>query len=200
MNVTNSQYFTFNVNNSLLLVGPTGTGKTEFVRKYLRRLEAGFTPEQMKYAIFDMKVVEFDTKYEEGAKKEYLYCDVVTDAVKGLDVLEELATLSDERISKQLTTPFIFVYIEECDMACVDQARFDDAVIKINQNAKVANMKLIYSTSRPAKDTISKALLHSFELLLAAHLASDADYEYLEIPKVQLTAPFDFSLTERSIH
>lgn len=78
MNITNSDYFTFNVHNSALIVGQTGTGKTEFVRSMLRRYEKAYTPEQMKYVIFDLKLVEFATHRpdgsidEDGAKEEYL--------------------------------------------------------------------------------------------------------------------------------
>ena len=68
-------------------------------------------------------------------------------------------------------------------MAMVNQERFSKSVMTINNNAKQANMKLIFSTSRPSPDVIPRPLLESFDLIIAGELSSDADYEYLGVPK-----------------
>ena len=72
-------------------------------------------------------------------------------------------------------------------MACRDQNRFDNALITINQNAKKANMKLIYSTSSPRTDTVSKKLLNSFDLVLSGILPyAKWLYDYYSISQKQL--------------
>lgn len=201
--ITNADYFTFNVDNSIFLAGQTGTGKSEFVRRYIRRIEKAYTPEEMQYVIFDLKQVEFSTHFastgevnEKGAKAEYLYKDVIFDPNEGLDVLEELADLSDERIKGSITKPFLFIYIEECDMAMVNQERFSKSVMTINNNAKQANMKLIFSTSRPSPDVIPKPLLASFDLVIAGELASDADHEWLGVPKPKTWERYSFVVVD----
>lgn len=166
MNITNSDHFTFNLDNSALLVGQTGTGKTELVRRYIRRLERAFTKNEMKYVIFDMKVVEFDSNYEGGAKEEYLLHSVITSPQEGMAYLEELAKLAMQRATGNILKPFIFIYIEECDIAAVHHERFEQAVVTINKQAKNANMKLIFATSRPSCDIITPVLRDSVTLPL----------------------------------
>lgn len=198
MNTTNKDYFTFNVHDSALVVGQTGSGKTELVRQYVRRLEAAFTPDQMKYVIYDLKQVEFDPAYEGGAKQEYLYSPVRTGIPEDMDYLEELATLAEVRTTQNNPAPFLFIYIEECGLAAQYPDRFHKAVISINNNAKDANMKLIFSTSRPSPDIITPELRDSFDLLLVGTLASRADEETLGA-RGSLTT-HDFIVKEQRTH
>ncbi len=195
MNITNKDYFTFAVDNSLLLVGQSGSGKTELVKTLLRRYEAALSPKQLRYALFDMKAVEF-AQAGSDYKPEFLYCDVITDPTIGLGKLDELATLSQERATSGSAHPMLFIYIEECDMAAIDQARFDGAVITINNNAKKATMKLIYSTSRPSSDVISQALVASFDLIMTGSLASEADAKHLGVPHRSIVEKYSFLVTQ----
>ena len=81
-------------------------------------------------------------------------------------------------------------------MAFTDQSRFDNAVIKINKHAKQANIKLVYSTSRPSPKTISMKLLDSFDLIVVGDLANDRDYTYLGVPKNINLPPYSFMIVE----
>lgn len=182
MNITDKDHFTFNVHNSALVVGQTGAGKTELVRQYMRRLERAFTPEQMKYVIYDHKRAEFSTDAKGGAKQEYLYTDVNWGGPDGMDYLEELAELSIARAEADEPQPLLFIYIEECDLAAQFPGRFHTAVITINRHAAAANMKLIFSTSRVSRDIITPELRDSFDLILAGNLASSYDEETLGTP------------------
>lgn len=196
MNKTNKDYFTFNVHNSALVVGQTGSGKTELVRQYIRRLEQAFTPEQMKYVIYDLKVVEFDPKWEGGAKEEYLYTSVRTGKPEDMDYLEELAELAEKRTAEESPQPMIFIYIEECDLAVQYPDRFHDAVMRINTNAKRANMKLIFSTSRPSSDIIPSDFRDSFDLILSGTLASEADEKTMGVSGATSLPAHEFIVKE----
>ncbi len=204
MNITNRDYFTFNVDNSLLLVGQTGSGKTELVKTLIRHPEWTHSPTPIQYALFDMKACEF-TRPGADYPAEQLYFDIVTDPTVGLDRLDELAQLAEIRSNEVSSQPvsfevskhqMLFIYIEECDMAAVDQARFDKAVIAINTHAARANIKLIYSTSRPAPDVVSKQLIASFDLILAGQLASKADADYVGVPYRETADPFSFLVSQ----
>jgi len=195
MNKTNKDYFTFNVHDSALVVGQTGSGKTELVRQYIRRLEQAFTPEQMKYVIYDLKVVEFDPRWEGGAKQEYLYTPVRTGKPEDMDYLEELAQLAEKRAAEE-PQPMIFIYIEECDLAVQYPERLHSTVTKINANAKRANMKLIFSTSRPSPDIITPNFRDSFDLRLSGTLASEADERTMGIPGATSLQPHEFIVKE----
>ena len=202
MNITNKDYFTFNVDNSVLLVGQTGSGKTELVRQLIRRLESAYSPNEMKYVIYDLKCCEFYTHgingemNLNGAKEEYLYTSVRSGTPAGFDYLDELAVLAKNRAAQENPTPMLFIYIEECDLAATDQARFDKAVITINRHAKQANMKLIYSTSRPAPDVVSKEIIASFDLILSGSIHSRVDAKHLGIPYRNNVDPYSFLVTQ----
>lgn len=196
MNITNKDYFTFNVHNSALVVGQTGSGKTELVRTYIQQLEETYTPDQLQYAIFDLKMVEFQRKGTVGAKEEYLLHPVLSGGDQGIEYLDALADLSQARANADNTTPFIFIYIEECDLAMQYPGRFHDAVIRINHNAKKANMKLIFSTSRPSTTIVTKDLLNSFDLVLSGTLSSEVDERTVGIPGATKLNQYEFAIRE----
>jgi DNA segregation ATPase FtsK/SpoIIIE-like protein len=191
MNITTADPFTFDKSNTMFLTSQTGTGKTEFVRRTIHKFEDAYTPKEMQYVIFDLKAVEFIG--EDNHKPEYLYFSIITDSNYGLEKLEELAAIAEARTTLRYN-PILFIYIEECDISCLDQQRFDNAVIKINKSAKQANIKLIYSTSRVASDTISKELLESFDSIATGKLYDDASYAYLGVPKVKNQPPNSFTI------
>lgn len=191
MNITNADYFTFNVDNSIFIAGQTGSGKSFLVHKLIDRLQQALSPNEVKFVFFDLKQIEFN-----DTNTDYLYCDVIKDPEIGLQKLDDLAQLSEERLKSKETKSQIFIYIEECDMAAVDQKRFDKAVTKINTNAKEANMKLVYSTSRPALDVVSKGLLASFDLIMAGQLASGVDAKHLGVPYSEKLEPYSFLVSQ----
>lgn len=180
MNTTNADYFTFNAHNTMLLIGQSGSGKSYLVHKLVDRYIQSHTPDELKFAIFDMKQVEFVTP--EDINSNYLLFDVVLDPTSGLDKLDELVRIAQNRAGKNTTSPLIFVYIEENDMAHVDLSRFEEALISLNRVAKDANIKVIYSTSSPSPESVSDKLAESFELILSGTIRSD-DAERLEIGK-----------------
>lgn len=198
MNITNKDYFTFNIHNSALVAGQTGTGKTELVRQYIRRIEQAFTPEQMQYVVYDLKAVEFDPKWEGGTKEEYLYTPVRTGKPEDMDYLEELAELAKSRSRADGPTPFLFIYIEECDLAAQYPDRFHQAVMTINSLAAKANIKLVFSTSRPSRGIIPADFRDSFDLILYGRLASTTDEVTLGAYGATTLNPYEFLVKERA--
>lgn len=196
MNITNASYFTFNVDNTMFLTGQTGSGKSVLQDKLIDGLVNGHTPESLQFVLLDMTSVDFEDLREKH--KEFVQKYVAIDSEEGLRVLEEMAKLSQVRIDESVTKPLIFICIEECDMAFIEPPRFENALMKINTNAKKANMTLIFSTSRPAPDVISKQLMNSFDLIVAGQLASDADHEYLGVPKSQNVEPYSFTIIDNN--
>ena len=197
---TNADYFTFNVHHSLLLTGQTGSGKSELVRRYIRRLEKAFTPEQMQYVLYDLKQCEFPTSHKDGAKEEYLYTPVRTGTPEDMTYLEELADLAQARADgNEAKDKLLFIYIEECDMAYAHPDRFTPAVMKINRYAQQANMKLVFSTSRPDPKFMTPDFRDSFDLILSGHLASEYDEETLGIHDTHgIIFPYEFIVKENA--
>lgn len=187
MSTVNADEFIFDKGNSILLVGQTGSGKSYLAHVFIDKLKRAYSVDEIKFALFDLKRAEFD-KNEIG--EEYLLFDIQIGDEHSFEKLDELASLAKQRASEKTKSPLIFVYIEECDMACADQERFDNALILINNYAGDAGMKLIYSTSSPRTDTISKKLMDSFDQILVGALP-DGQYEYLNI-KPQSIQEFEF--------
>jgi DNA segregation ATPase FtsK/SpoIIIE-like protein len=195
MNITNSDFFTFNVHNTMFLTGETGSGKSVLQDKLIVKMVAAHSPDTLQFVLLDMTAVDFSFLKDEHP--EYIQRNIEIKSDDGLDMLDELAELSEKRVSEAITKPLIFLCIEECDMAASDQKRFDAALMKINHNAKQANLKVIYSTSRPSADVISKQLLNSFDLIVAGKLASKADNKYLGVPSVIYDfPPYGFAVIE----
>lgn len=153
---------------SLFITGQTGSGKSYLVHKMIESLEETFGSE-LKYALFDLKQIEFQ---REGVDyhSQYLLFGVVTNSELGLERLEYLARIASMRLRMKENLPRIFIYIEECDMAYLDQQRFDKAVIAILEHAHETHMQLVYTTSRPSHDTISKNLLKHFDRVLLGNI------------------------------
>lgn len=195
MNITNAEYFTFNVDNSMLLVGQTGTGKSVLEDKYIERLLKSYTSDKLQFILLDMTGVDFGQLRDNHP--DYIKEDVSFDSGKGLDVLEVTAHLAEERAASGTIEPLLVLLIEECDMAAIDQEHFDSLLVKINNVASEANMKVIYSTSRPAPDVVSRKLLESFDLILAGTLV-ETDYDNLGIKKPDEHPAYDFVVTQKS--
>ena len=81
-------------------------------------------------------------------------------------------------------------------MAAIDPVRFQAAITKINTNAKEANIKLIFSTSRPSPDIIPKNLLKTFDLTVSGVLASQADHDHLGVPVNNDQKNYEFIIVE----
>lgn len=182
--VTTAEYFTFNVNNSAFITGQTGCGKSYLVEQLIRRYSKDKTKNDIQWAFFDFKQIDFDYLSKELRIEDQLLFPVIFSPEQAIEKLEEMARLSEERVKSHITNPLIFICIDECDAAVFDTERFSNALITINKNAKNANMKLLYDTSRPSPDdVIPKRLLDSFELVLLGQQASNNNYAALGFDK-----------------
>lgn len=192
-----AQSFDLDSANSILLLGQTGSGKSYFVHEIIKKLEKRYNPEQLKYALFDLKQVEFEER-SGNYKPEYLLFGVIKDtSVIAFARLEYLARMAENRVRMKEDQPRVFVYVEECDLAVTDQKRFDTALIKIMENAKAANMWLIYSTSRIDKQTVSKNLIKCADALLVGKLYDDGT-KYLGIESTKNIKPYHFLVAKSS--
>ena len=177
MNVTTSEYFTFNVDNSLLLVGKSGSGKSVLCEALFKRYINAKSPDELRFVILDMTGVDAEILRDEHP--EYIEELIEFDTDKAFNSLEKYAKLAAE--GREGEHSQLFIFIEECNMPRANQARFDSLVETINKNAKKANMKLIYSTSVINPDTISKRLMKSFDLILVGHQYDSEARKYLGV-------------------
>jgi hypothetical protein len=194
MNVTTSEYFTFNVDNSLLLVGQSGSGKSVMCEALFKRYVNAKTPKELRFVILDMTGVDAEILRDEHT--EYIEELIEFDTDKAFDSLEKYAELAVS--GRKNESSLIFIFIEECNMPRVDQARFDRLVETINKNAKKANIKLIYSTSVIQPDSISKRLMKSFDLMLVGHQCDSEARKYLSVPDMDDFFEYGFIIKEKT--
>ncbi len=172
--------------SSILLVGETGTGKSELVHTILGQLKSSYTPEEVSFVLFDLKQTEFQDE-----DVTYLHKDIITSASAGVRALRELVEYADLRIRKKQKYPAILVYIEEADISVNHQEKFDNLLISLLGKAKAANYCIIYSTSRISSQTVSKKLLIHFEIILASRLPLHAS-KYLNISDTSNVEKYSF--------
>ena len=196
MNKTDRDYFTFNVGNSILLVGQTGSGKSFLLDALFERFVKAKKPEELQFVIFDMTLFEV-MNIREGYPE---YIDLVVtpethESEETMGILEKYAELA--KTGRPDGTTEIVILIEECDMAAAYPGRFHEAVMTINNNAAKANMKLIFSTSRPSRDIVPADFRDSFDIILCGLLASKYDEETLGVPGGSgNTTPYSFIVKE----
>ena len=184
--IVNKNNFSIGDDSSILLVGESGTGKTELVKSLISKLKNEYNPEEVKFVLFDLKQVEFLDE-----SKKYLFKDIILDTPKGVRVLRELVEEANNRIDANKKFPAIVIYIEECDIAAQFQDKFDKLMISLINKSKQANFCVIYSTSSVRKDTISYDLLKHFDVILASTL-NIAATKYLGIDDTSNIERYNF--------
>jgi DNA segregation ATPase FtsK/SpoIIIE-like protein len=177
----------------MLLIGETNTGKSVLIDKLTDNLVKSLSRQELQFVLLDMTGVDFWKLRDEH--QEHILCDIKFHSQTGLAMLEELAEMVEER-AKSNPEQLIMILIEECDIALLDQERFDTAVMRINKSAQLANIKLIYSTSRPGPNEVSGKLAQSFDLILAGKLER-VYRDRLELPVPHDLGQYDFTVTER---
>lgn len=161
MNIINLRFFDTDSTNSLLVVGGSGTGKSNLINAIIRlHYLKTYSPEQVKFLLLDFKQTEFH-----DFPQDYLYSSIVVDTDTALDKLDEISKLVKAKKNHK-NRPLIFVCIYECDATVANQEKFDNAVSNINRNARTANIKLVYVTQSPRNDTVSQNLASSFDLII----------------------------------
>ncbi|HRN96983.1 MAG TPA: hypothetical protein PLZ58_00830 [Candidatus Saccharibacteria bacterium] len=111
---------------------------------------------------------------------EYIEELVEFDAEKAFKVLEKYAIIARE--GRKGKKSQLFIFIEECNMARLDQNRYEKLISEINLFAESANMKLLYSTSVITSQTTSRQLREAFDVALIGRQADSKTRLYLGVP------------------
>ncbi len=178
MNITSADYFTFNTGNSLLLVGKTGCGKSVLCETLFKRFIQAKKPDELRFVILDMTGV--DAEILRDKHPEYIEELVEFDAEKALEVLERYAELAKSGRPNEKAE--LIIFIEECNMARLDQNRYEKYFTEITSHAQSANIKIIYSTSVISPQTVSKRLIGACEVILVGHQYDSEARQYLGVP------------------
>jgi hypothetical protein len=102
------------------------------------------------------------------------------------------------RIRMKETSPSIFVYIEEFELAFEDQTRFDNAVTGILEKSKETSISLVYSSSRAADErAVSPRLFDAFSTILVGDLPSKEEADKYGV-NIACDNRYDFRVVTKS--
>ena len=163
----------------LLIAGTTGSGKSVCVNGIICSILMRATPEEVKLAMVDPKVVELSVY--NGIP--HLMCPVVSDPKKASVLLQKMVQEMEDRYrkfgdtkTKNIETyneyverynknhssdqmeklPFIVIIIDElADLMMVAAKEVEDSILRITQKARAAGMHLIVATQRPSTEVIT---------------------------------------------
>ncbi|MBQ6477333.1 MAG: cell division protein FtsK [Bacilli bacterium] len=162
----------------LLIAGTTGSGKSVCVNGIICSILMRATPEEVKLAMVDPKVVELSVY--NGIP--HLMCPVVSDPKKASVLLQKMVQEMENRYSmfgdtktknietyneyvekynkshddKKEKLPYVVIIIDElADLMMVAAKEVEDSILRITQKARAAGMHLIVATQRPSTEVIT---------------------------------------------
>ena len=179
-------YSSLQKENSFLITGTVGTGKSMFLNDMLITFLYTKTPEELKMILIDPKKVEF-SNYNDIP---YLLTPVVTNINNAFRILEKLIVeiedrcdkfnnikvkniqkyneLIEEKLKKDSKSelnkmPYILVVIDELsNLLFVDKTKFIELITKISSMSRTTGIYLIATTNQPyAVEKELKEALHS---------------------------------------
>lgn len=162
----------------LLIAGTTGSGKSVCVNGIICSILMRATPDEVKLAMVDPKVVELNGY--NGIP--HLMCPVVNDPKQASILLQKMVAEMENRYrafektrvkniesynkyideynsknsDKLVKMPFIVIIIDElADLMMVAAKEVEDSILRITQKARAAGMHLIVATQRPSTEVIT---------------------------------------------
>lgn len=150
--------------NNLLVVGRPGSGRFNFINRYINDLTHSYTFEQLRLTFVDPKAVLLD----EYKWLPHTLFGVVSKEEDLRKVLNWTSHEIDQRLEKDLKrTPVVIIIDEIADFIVSDPDYFESAIIKIAQNSDQTNIYLVLSTSRIDKVILTDNLRQFFQWRVA---------------------------------
>ena len=92
-------YEDFSDVTGMLVSGTTGSGKTSFIRSLISEIMMKYTPEEVKFVIYDSRGVDYNV-FEQTP---YLITPVITDSKEAITAIESIILESKSRIENYST-------------------------------------------------------------------------------------------------
>lgn len=170
----------------VLVAGETGGGKSVLLHTMIASLIHGYSPEEIKFVLIDLKHVEF-TFYEDIS---YLQLPVIYDSENALNGLKWLVNEMDKRFKlfKQHRVRDISAYndrvgnlhrivviIDEYANLILTNKESEKELIKLAQMARAAGIHLILSTQKPSKEVVTPLIKANIPTRIALSVSSHYD-------------------------
>ncbi len=178
---------------SLLVVGATSSGKSNFLHLILRALSSKLSPDQLKFVLVDpkrsefgiyknsphlMRIVASDPKETSAA---FRAVSVEIEDRFGLFERERVRNISEHNKGRSDCLPYIFLVVDELSDAMLqeDGAEIRKAIITTAQLGSGAGIFFVLSTSSIKKSVIPEDILANIGSVISFRVISKKDSEYI---------------------
>jgi DNA segregation ATPase FtsK/SpoIIIE, S-DNA-T family len=187
-----SHFLDLKENNSLLIAGATGSGKSQFLHSSIYTLMKKLTPDEIKFVLIDPKRIEF-AAYKNSP---YLYTEIITDQEKAIETLSTVKNEINRRFKLLANSnavdidsynelydkklPYIFILIDELsDLMLINAQECEKNIIEIMQRGEAVGVYQIIATSRPSVEVITDKISGNALQRIAFSTASQKDSEVI---------------------
>lgn len=147
----------------ILMGGSTGSGKSILEETIISTLATFYTPEQLKFFLVDMKLVELQ------AYEGFPYLQASVNGFPTESVFHSLEVLIEEK-NKRLSIkndfnkyPYIIAIIDTfSDLMAFDSKKFQDIIVKLIDKASEVKIHVIMSDSRISPDLYTDQIVRLF--------------------------------------
>lgn len=150
--------------SNLLVVGQTGSGRFNFINRYINDLARSYMPDQLRIILVDTKAVLFD-HYKDLPHLLFGIVSKNDDLHKALDwVCRETNTRLE---IEEKRTAVVIIIDEVADLVIKDSQYIENVVEKITKCSDQTDIYLVLSTARTDEVILSDKILSCFSNRLA---------------------------------
>ncbi|MFZ2487534.1 MAG: DNA translocase FtsK [Anaerolineae bacterium] len=156
----------------VLIAGTTGSGKTALARTMLLSLALYNPPDALRLVLIDPKGRGFGPL----AGLPHVIGRIVATPEEGLKALTWLVKEMERRDAAGINSPAIVAGIDElADLLIVGGKTVENALVRLAQRGREANIHLLACTQKPSAEIISGLLKANFPVRLVGSVASPED-------------------------
>lgn len=178
---------------SLLVVGATSSGKSNFLHLILCALSGKLSPDQLKFVLVDPKRSEFGIYKNSPRLMRNVASDPreISDAFRAVSVeiedrfglfeRERVRNISEYNKGRSDCLPYIFLVVDELSDAMLqeDGAEIRKAIIHATQLGLAVGIFLVLSSSSIKKSVIPEDILATISSVISFRVISKKDSEYI---------------------
>ena len=144
---------------NLLIAGGPGGGKTVYFSRLLRELTSEYSPDELKFVIYDSKAVD----YHKFRESPYLLFPITTDTKidEFKKQFEELKKIANNRKTSKEVNSVILVLIDEFYMLSYQFKECVEEIIKLAEISSETNIYFFIASQRPNK--LEKQLIKAID-------------------------------------
>ncbi len=166
-------YEDFSDVTGMLVSGTTGSGKTSFIRSLISEIMMKYTPEEVKFVIYDSRGVD----YSVFEQTPYLLTPVITDSKKALMATDYFIIESKTRIENYRTidqNPHLILIMDDYGELSLSNKEITDKLIQLSLVSRKIRIHNWIVTSTPLDKVLSPKIKNGQILRVSFHTTTEA--------------------------